>query len=377
LKLVLIALSVLALAADGSAATPRPLRLTGPVKQLAADGGRVAILLQTSRPGCTVSRVAVWQPSTRSLAPIAASPCSESLSTGAGIFAIALAGARVAYVQYAGGNTRELELRSATLADRRKVTVASAAFGLDGLSGTFIGRIAGDGSLLAFDWWNRCPACAGDARPQPDRSAIWRIAGSGQACPNAGLGALRLCVAVRAGFGAMRLLSVAAGSVALRQPDGSVAVATAAGATSATIPLAPGELRAARLDSDGRTLAVLVASGGTNALRVYDASGALRATYPLPPTKTSGDAACADPVGCLTPGLQLEDVDRGIAVYSLGNQLRLVRLADGKTATIRPPGHKPVHAQLERTGLYYSYTLTPRSSRVAFLPFSGLAALFR
>jgi hypothetical protein len=372
MKFALLAVAALVMH-GGTAATPAPpLRLTGPVKELAADGGRVAVLLQTSRPGCTVSRVAVWQPSTRSLAPIGASSCSESLSTGAGIFSVALAGTRVAYVQYGGGNIRELELRSATLAARRPVTLASASFSLDELSGTYIGRIAGDGSLLAFDWWNVCPACAGNAGPQPDRSAAWRVAGSG-ACPNAGLGSKRLCTVVRTGPGTLRLLSAAAGSLALLQPDRSVAVVTAAGATTATIPFAAGELRAARLDSDGRRLVALVSAGGAkNALRVYDPTGVLAATYPLPAARTSGDATCGDPNGCKTPALRLEDVDSGIAVYVLGAQIHLVRLADGKTATIRPPGRTPVHAQLERDGLYYSYSLTARSSRVAFMPFAKL-----
>lgn len=364
------------LAAQASAATApaRTLRLTGPVKELAADGGRVAFVLQTSAPRCTSSRVAVWQPSTGSLAPIGVSPCSESLSTGAGIFSVALAGTRVAYVQFAGGNTRELQLRSTTVAQRAPATVASASFGLDESSGTYIGRVAGDGSLLAFDWWNVCPACAGAARPQPDRSAVFRSASSGDPCPNAGLGSLRRCTVVRAGFGTLRLLSVAGGSVALLQPDGSVAVASAAGITSATIAFAAGELRAARLDSDGRSLAALVASGGKNLLRAYDASGTLAATYPLPTARTSGDATCDDPNGCRLPALRLEDLQSGIAVYVLGSDVHLLRLADGKSATVRAPGRTPVHAQLEPDGLYYSYSLAARSSRIAFLSFSAVVA---
>src|SRR5207253_5896160 len=225
-----------------------------------------------------------------------------------------LAGTRVAYVQFGGGNTRELQLRSASLPARRPVTIASASFSLDEASGTYIGRVAGDGSLLAFDWWNLCPACADPSRPQPDRSSVWRVAGNGP-CPNAGLGSARLCTVVQTGFGTLRLLSAAAGSLALLQPDGSVAVVTAAGVPTATVTFAAGELRAARLDTDGRTLVALVAVGGKNALRVYDASGALVATYPLPAARTSGDATCDDPNGCRTPALRLEDVDSGIAVY--------------------------------------------------------------
>ena len=372
----LLALAFLALSSGGSGAAPAAptLTLTGPVKELAADGGRAAIVLQTSRPRCTSTRIAVWQPSTRSLAPIGVSPCSESLSTGAGIYSVALAGKRVAYVQFGGGNIRELQLRSTTLPERRPVTIASASFGLDEISGTYIGRAAGDGALLAFDWWNVCPACAGAARPQPDRSAVWRVLGSGSACPDAGLGALRRCTVVRAGFGAMRLLSVAGGSLALLQPDGSVVVTNPAGETKATIPFAAGELRAARLDTDGFTLAALVAAGGRNALRVFDTVGSLVRTFPLPAARTSGDATCGDPNGCRAVALRLEDLQSGIAVYVLGRDIHLLRLADGKSATVTAPGRSPVHAQLEPDGLYYSYSLTSRSSRVAFLPFAAVLA---
>ena len=50
----LLAVAALVMHGGTAAAPAPPLRLTGPVKELAADGGRVAVLLQTSRPGCTV-----------------------------------------------------------------------------------------------------------------------------------------------------------------------------------------------------------------------------------------------------------------------------------------------------------------------------------
>jgi hypothetical protein len=376
-RAALLALGFLVLSAGGSGAASAPplLRLTGPVKELAADGGRVAILLQTSSLRCTRARVAVWQPSTRSLAPLGASPCSESLSTGAGIYSVALAGTRVAYVQFGGGNIRELELKSATLPQRRPVTIASAAFGLDESTGTYIGRAAGDGALLAFDWWNLCPACASDARPGPDRSAVWRIVADGTACPNAGLGALRRCTLVQAGFGVLRLLSVAGGSLALRQPNGVITVVSPSGVSSVTIPVSAGDFRAARLDTDGRSLAVLISALATqNILRVYDSAGVMQRGYALPASRTSGDVTCGDPSGCRTPALRLEDLQSGIAVYVFGRDVHLLRLADGKSAVVRAPGRSPVHAQLEPDGLYYSYSLAPRASRVAFLPFAAVQA---
>src|SRR5438270_749772 len=160
-----------------AASTP-VLPLAGPVSELAADGGRVAILVRTKTGNCARDRVAVWAPATRSFVPIGASACVGSTSTGAGLFSVGLAGTRVAYVQFAGGNMRELQLRLATLASPRAATVASASFGVDVGQGTYIGRVAGDGSLLAFDWWSECGPCA-QATPVAPRASIFRPESSG------------------------------------------------------------------------------------------------------------------------------------------------------------------------------------------------------
>ena len=363
--------------ASGAGGAAAVLALTGPVKELAADGGRVAILLQTSRPRCTRDRVAVWAPSPRTLVPIAAAPCSQSLSTGAGYYSVALAGTRVAFVAFVGGNRRELRLRLATLAKPRPVTAASASFSLDEAAGTYIGRVAGRGSQLAFDWWSVCLPCA-QASPIGARSSVWRIVPSGAACPQAGLGTLPRCQLVVTRPGALRLLAVGSGLLALRATDGSLVLTTPAGAVRATIPFPPGQLRAARIDGNGRTVVALVSAGGRNTLRVFDPNGTPGATLPLPATKTAGDGACVDPTGCLIPALRLEDLQSGLAVYVVGRDVHVLRLADGHEVRIRTPGSSSVHAQLEAPGLFYSYrpATGPGLARVAFLPFASLLARF-
>src|SRR5256714_6580718 len=148
------------------AANTPVLPLAGPVSELAADGGRVAILVRTKTGSCARDRVAVWASATRSFAPIGASACVGSTSTGAGLLSVGLAGTRVPYVQFAGGNTRELQLRLASLSRPRPATVASASFEVDAVQGTEIGRVAGDGSLLAFDWSSECAPCAAPIAPR-------------------------------------------------------------------------------------------------------------------------------------------------------------------------------------------------------------------
>lgn len=358
-----LAFSALVLGAAGAGAAPRGtsiLPLAGPVQELAADGGRVAILLRTAAPNCTRDRVAVWGPTTRTLVPIGAAACAQSVSTGAGLSGVALAGTQVAFVQFAGGNTRELRLRLATLARPRPVTAASAASSLETELGTSIGRAAGDGSLLAFDWWALCGPCARSS-PVAPRSSIWRIAPTGSACPQAnGLGALRRCRPVTSQPGPLRLLAVGGGFVGGRVGDQVTARRAADGALAYSDAF-PG-LRAARIDGGG--LLVLTRSGAKNALWTVGLSDAQRSGPWAVPSSSA---------------LRLEDFQSGIAVYVLGRDVHLLRLADRRDVRIRAPGPGPVYAQLEAPGLFYSYRppASPARGRVAFMPFASVLALFR
>ena len=371
-----VLLAGLAALGTGSAQT-QTLSLPGPVNELAADGSRVAILLRTTTGDCARDRVAVWRPSPRTFVPIGASACTDSTSTGAGLYGVALAGTSVAYVQFAGGNIRELRLRLATLARPRPVTVASAAFGLDQVQGTLIGRLAGDGSLLAFDWWSVCNACANPVAP---RGTVWRVVPSGSACPGAdGLGALPRCRLVQSLTASLRLLAVGGGRVAMRNGDTFVEVRAADG-TPLDSGVFAGSVRAARID--GGVLVVLTRSGNENSLWAVNTNLAdrrLLGPWPLPASRSSGDAVCGDPSGCRLAALRLEDFQSGIAVYVVGRDVHLLRLSDKRDVRIRAPGLGPVHAQLEPPGLFYSYrpAASPGRGQVAFLPMAALLARFR
>jgi len=360
--------------AGASSANTAVLSLAGPVSELAADGGRVAILLRTKTGNCARDRVAVWAPATRSFVPVGASACTGSTSTGAGLFSVGLAGTRVAYVRFAGGNTRELQLRLATLASPRPVTVASASFGLDEGQGTFIGRVAGDGSLLAFDWWSECGPCA-QATPVAPRASIFRVVSSGgSACPNAGLGALPRCRPVTSVVGSLRLLAVG-GGLAVTGSGDDVAV-RAVDATTVYSGTFAG-LRAARID--GRVLLVLARMGTQSSLWTVDVSSGRRSgPWSLPASKSAGDDVCADPSGCSLAALRLADYQDGIAVYVVGRAVHLLRLSDRRDVTIRAPGVGPVHAQLEPSGLFYSYRPagSPGRGRVAFVPMAAVLSRF-
>jgi hypothetical protein len=82
---------------------------------------------------------------------------------------------------------------------------------------------------------------------------------------------------------------------------------------------------AAQLDGSALVLAV------GNELRLYDAaSGALRATWPLPAQPAGHNCDLYGDPTCGGSGrLMLEDVARGLAVYVLDGEVHLVRLRDG------------------------------------------------
>ena len=351
----------------GSATTP-VLPLAGPVSELAADGGRVAILVRTKTGSCARDRVAVWTPATRSFVPVGASACVGSTSTGAGLFSVGLAGTRVAYVQFAGGNTRELQLRLASLGSPQPTTVASASFGVDTVQGTYIGRVAGDGSLLTFDWWSECLPCAAPVAP---RGSIFRLVPSGgAACPNAGLGTQPRCRAVVSAAGSLRLLAVGGGLVVMRSGD-DVAVR----ALDGTVLYSGGfaGLRAARIDAG--ILLVLTRVGTQTSLWTVDvSSGRLNGPWILPLSRLAGDDVCGDPNGCRLAALRLADYQNGIVVYLAGRAVHLLRLSDRRDVAIRAPGVGPVHAQLEPSGLFYSYSPagSPGRGRIAFVPLGRL-----
>jgi hypothetical protein len=63
--------------------------------------------------------------------------------------------------------------------------------------------------------------------------------------------------------------------------------------------------------------------------------------------------------------VQLEDVDRPFVVYIQARRIYVRRMSDRRDVVLQlPPGIRaPIHAQIERAGLYYSYNL--RSARTA------------
>jgi hypothetical protein len=149
---------------------------------------------------------------------------------------------------------------------------------------------------------------------------------------------------IRSGAHACCVDSASAGLIAIREAD-AVTILDEQGRLLRVFPFAEHAVSAARLDG-GR---LVVAR--SDVLDTYDlTSGALVGERSLP------------------KAYRLEDVDAGVAVLRRkDNAIMLLRLDDGRSFTLAP-GAAPRLADLEPTGLYYSYTTPEGEGRVVFLP---------
>lgn len=373
--LTLTALSCLLLAGAAIAepqASAQVIRTAGVVDGLAADAGIAAITVRKSRGDC--DRIVAWEPRRRRLVRVGSRkrPCL-GLSTGEWIPYTAVAGRRVAWVWDGGGNFHDLAVRSATV-DRplRVAGLAIRSYNVDSLVGRYAGSPHGDGELLVYGTWSVCegtelesshPCPSGTPEREPYDSRVQRIRGTRS-------------TTVASDAGALGILGVSSGRIAVLRSDATVAVMSSEGRVVKTFPFVPGEVRGATLD--GKRLVVLRRSDGRHTIEAYDMSGTGRVSRPIAPPGPASDRRCSWPVVslplCRQPyaRLRLVDSENGIAVYVLGRDIHLLRIVDGARTVIRPPATRgTVEAQLERSGLFYAYQVADSKlpGRVGFLPY--------
>jgi hypothetical protein len=380
---MLTALGCLLLAGAGAAeqtAGPQVAPTSGVVEALAADGGRVAVMVRKSHGDC--DRILVWDPGRRSIVRVGSRkrPCL-ALSTGQSIPYVALADRRVAWVWDGGGNFHDLIVRTATIGKPLQVAqLAYRNYNVDSLVGRYAGNVHGDGDLLVYGTWTVCegtesesshPCPPGKPEREPYDSGVHRVRGTRSS-------------RIASDPGELGILGASAGRVAALRSDGRIAILSGEGKVLKTFPFAPGEVRGATLD--GRRLVVLRRSAGRHTIDSYDVSSAAHVSRPIAPPGPASDRRCSWPVVslplCRTPyaRLRLVDAENGIAVYVLGRELHVLRIADGAAAVVRPPATRgTVEAQLERSGLFYAYQVADAAApgRVAHLPYSKVVDLLR
>jgi len=298
---------------------------SAPVVSLSADESRVAFIARGQSTDCL--HISVWTPAAKALmrlSPRLPAPCREGGEGG--MYGVVLAGSRVAWAEILGcGNSCDVSLESATLTSPapERLTEDYGAYDWGGPPWDY--QLYGDGELLVFN-----------AR---DRSRLFRIGSGREACGGDGAG---VCTTLRRGAHAALADSVSAGLIAIRESD-EVTVLNDRGTLVREFPFVPDEVRAAKLD--GQRLVV----SRVAFLDVYNVvTGVLELSRPLP------------------IGYTLQEVDGGIAVLRHAETIMLMRLADGRSQTLAP-GRGPRFAELEPSGLYYSF-VTGKEGRVVFVP---------
>ena len=112
MRYVTIALLALLLVPATFAAATRTVTAPAPVTALAFDAGRLAYASGHSASDCT--RVQVWNLATRGVTLFPRPTSCVETSTGSGISGLAIAGNRVLWTHYIGGNFRDWTLWTAT-----------------------------------------------------------------------------------------------------------------------------------------------------------------------------------------------------------------------------------------------------------------------
>lgn len=150
MRSILALAALLVLVPVAAAASVRSVTAPAPVGALELDGGRVVYATGRSARDC--NRVFVWNLTTRGVTKLGRRTHCEQTSTGNEIAAVSIAGTRILWLHYVGGNIRDWSLWTATTTKPAPVRLQLVSRDADAPAPIVIG--AGDdsrlGSLLPY-----------------------------------------------------------------------------------------------------------------------------------------------------------------------------------------------------------------------------------
>ena len=347
---LLSGLALVASAAGTSATQSRRVRhLRVGVAALAIDGDRVAYDASSwlsAKPA--PNKIIVWNVRTGQTIKVSGqkTAAADSSSTGAGVFQLALAGSRVAWLMNEGGNLEGddyLFTSSLTKPKERQVAseIRQGTFcpgrSAGSCAGKWLGGLVGSGNLIAANRWTTNAlgdVTAGELDLLSD-TKLKRIA----------TGANTVQAAVADGK-----------RVAVLHADGSVALYSTGGKLLLTVHTPPNTVAVAL---QGKSLVVATK---TRQLELYNAqTGSLRKTFSAGGSKQPRNL----------------DVQGNIAIYTTGTSgvLHAVNLSSGKDRTIAEPHGGVYLAEMDSAGLVYTDNGFERNFGKATLVFLPLARL--
>lgn len=316
-----------------------------PVDALAVDGANVAYDLSARDAASkhAVNKVLVWNTRTGKTVTVSSkkTAVADGTGTGEGVFQLALAGSRVAWLVNEGGNLESTDyLFASSVTQPKERQVASAMASGDncpGCAGQWLGGLVGSGNTIAFNRWTT------DPQGQRNSGELDLLNGS-------------QTKSIATGMNTVEAVSSDAGRETVRRSDGSVAVYSKSGNVLMTLP--PASAKEAALS--GKNLVVV---SETRQIQVYDAgSGSLEKTFPSHGT-----------------GLHNLDVQGNIAIYTTGPRVRAVNLSSGKTSAVVALGkHSEILlARIGSGGLAYAVNGTRvffGKGTLGFVPMTRLKA---
>jgi hypothetical protein len=348
---------VLVAGAAGTTSTqsPKVRHLQLPVAALAVDGSRIAYAL-SSRYATTANttKVVVWNVRTGKTVKVSGkkTAAADTSSTGAGVFQLAIAGSRVAWLMNVGGNLEGDDyLFTSSLTNSKEHQVASEIRTGDGCpgrdnrcAGEWLGGLVGSGNLIAVNRWTT------DADNTVTAGELDVLSG----------GRLKR---VATGAGTVQAAVADGGRVAVLRADGTVALYSAAGQLLLTVHTPPNTQTVAL---QGKSLVV---GTKTRQLELYNAhTGSLRKTFTAHSTVSAPGKAPRN-----------LDVQGNIAIYTTGNagELHAVNLSTGKDRVIAKPRGGVVLAQIDSAGLAYAgngFGTHYGKGTLVFIPFAEIKA---
>jgi hypothetical protein len=356
--LVLIAglLSGLALVASATGTTTtsgtKVRHLQVPVAALAIDGSRIAYdasARYVTKPQAT-NKVLVWNVRTGKTIKVSGrkTAAADSTSTGAGVFQLAVAGSRVAWLVNEGGNLEGDDyLFTSSMTKPKERQVASEIRTGDACpgrsqgrcAGQWLGGLVGSESLIAVNRWTTDGTGAVTA---------------GQLDVLSGTKLKRVAI----GANTVQAATADGGRVAVLRVDGTVALYSAAGKLLLTVHTPPNtEAVALR----GKKLMVATKTGQ---LELYNAStGSLRKTLTARSNRQPRNL----------------DVQGNIAIYTTGSAgvLHAVNLSSGKDRVIAERHGGILLAYIDAAGLAYAgngFGTNYGKGTLVFMPFSLVKA---
>jgi hypothetical protein len=320
-----------------------------PVEALALDGDNVAYDLgvrYATTPNAT-NKVLVWNVRTGKVTKVSGkkTAAADSSSTGAGVFQLAIAGPRVAWLMNVGGNLEGDDyLFTSSLTRPKEHKVASAVRLGDGCpgrgnrcAGKWLGGLVGSGNLIAVNRWT---------------TDVTNTVTAGQLEL---LGGTKL-KPIASGANTVQAVTADGGRVAVLRSDGSVALYSATGKLLLTVN--PPDATAVALK--GKNLVVLTKA---RELVLYNAhTGSVRRAFTVRGIRQPRNL----------------DVQGNIAIYTTQSEevLHAVNLSTGRDSAIAEPHGGVQFAQINSAGLVYAGNGAGTNygkATLVFLPFAKVA----